>query len=217
MRICFFGDSLVNGTGDDEGLGWVGRLVAGARRRGKDITYYNLGVRRDTSADVAARWAEEASRRLPVEHEARLAFSFGANDCADDEAGNARLPLESSLANAEAILRGAIGRAPTLMIGPFLPGDERIERRVLALSRELAQICANLGVPYLETQSFISTCEIWRRESKAGDGAHPNRGGYAALAGFIGSWRACEAWLGLADDQSLASPLTSARDAPADR
>jgi hypothetical protein len=22
MRICFFGDSLVNGTGDDDGLGW---------------------------------------------------------------------------------------------------------------------------------------------------------------------------------------------------
>ena len=25
MRICFFGDSFVNGTGDDECLGWVGR------------------------------------------------------------------------------------------------------------------------------------------------------------------------------------------------
>lgn len=216
MRICFFGDSIVNGTGDDDGLGWAGRLVAAARRRGKDITYYNLGVRRDSSADVARRWADEAARRLPPEYEARLAFSFGANDCADDETGNPRLSLDASLANAEAILREAVALAPTLMIGPALPGKEQVERRIHTLSRELEHICARLGVPYLETHLFISTCDVWRRESTAGDGAHPNRGGYAALAAYIGSWRACEAWLGMTDDASV-EPFTSARDAPADR
>jgi hypothetical protein len=30
MRICFFGDSIVNGTGDDAYLGW---WVASARQR----------------------------------------------------------------------------------------------------------------------------------------------------------------------------------------
>jgi acyl-CoA thioesterase-1 len=57
MRICFFGDSFVNGTGDDDALGWVGRAVASARHAGRDVTAYNLGVRGDTSADVAARCA----------------------------------------------------------------------------------------------------------------------------------------------------------------
>ena len=56
MRLCFIGDSLVNGTGDPTGLGWVGRVTASARRRGHDVTTYNLGIRRDTSADIAARW-----------------------------------------------------------------------------------------------------------------------------------------------------------------
>lgn len=196
MRICFFGDSFVNGTGDDDGLGWVGRLVAGARRRGKDITYYNLGIRRDTSADVATRWREEAVRRLPSEYESRLAFSFGANDCTDDETGAARVPLDDSLANAESILRRAIERAPTLMIGPALPGDARIEERIRTLSQGYEKLCARLAIPYLETHSFVSTCDIWRCEAAAGDGAHPNRGGYAALAGHIGAWRAWEEWLG---------------------
>lgn len=68
MRICFFGDSVINGTGDDDGLGWVGRVVAQARRGGCDVTAYNLGIRRGTSADVAARWAGEARLRLPHEH-----------------------------------------------------------------------------------------------------------------------------------------------------
>jgi hypothetical protein len=28
IRICFFGDSIVNGTGDDACLGWVGRICS---------------------------------------------------------------------------------------------------------------------------------------------------------------------------------------------
>ncbi len=65
MRICFIGDSFVNGTGDDEALGWTGRIVATARAEGRDVTHYNLGIRRDTSADIAERWRAEVERRLP--------------------------------------------------------------------------------------------------------------------------------------------------------
>jgi len=56
MRICFVGDSFVNGTGDPEYLGWTGIICAVTRSWGYDITYYNLGIRRETSADILARW-----------------------------------------------------------------------------------------------------------------------------------------------------------------
>jgi hypothetical protein len=49
VRICFVGESFVNGTGDPECLGWTGRICVGANKKGYDITYYNLGVRRETS------------------------------------------------------------------------------------------------------------------------------------------------------------------------
>lgn len=65
VRICFVGDSFVNGTGDPDYLGWTGRICVRTRQEGHDITYYNLGVRRETSIDIAARWQEEVSRRLP--------------------------------------------------------------------------------------------------------------------------------------------------------
>ncbi|MBG0810149.1 hypothetical protein IY145_12250 [Methylosinus sp. H3A] len=209
IRICFFGDSFVNGTGDDDGLGWVGRLVARARRAGRDVTSYNLGVRRDTSADIAARWEEEARRRLPAGCDARLAFSFGANDCAEDEAGGARMPLEATLAHAEKILRDAAMLAPVLMVGPFLPGGPRVEARIDRLCGEMRSLGAELRIPYIETRGFIARCEVFLREADAGDGAHPNRGGYAALADFIGASPAWRAWLD--------GELTSAKDAPADR
>jgi len=53
LRILFFGDSFVAGTGDATALGWPGRLVAASHDAGRPITAYNLGVRRDTSADVS--------------------------------------------------------------------------------------------------------------------------------------------------------------------
>jgi lysophospholipase L1-like esterase len=43
LRICFVGDSITTGTGDDDYLGWPGRLCAAERRRGHDISIYNLG------------------------------------------------------------------------------------------------------------------------------------------------------------------------------
>ena len=64
IRVCFFGDSFVNGTGDDACLGWVGRACAAGRRNGMDLTCYNLGIRGDTSADVLRRWEHEARARL---------------------------------------------------------------------------------------------------------------------------------------------------------
>ena len=65
LRLCFVGDSFVHGTNDPEYLGWTGRLSILARGRGHMLTCYNLGVRRDTSSAIAARWELETERRLP--------------------------------------------------------------------------------------------------------------------------------------------------------
>src|SRR6185312_4315726 len=41
MRICFVGDSMTNGTGDHEHLGWVGRVLQDERKRWPELTGYN--------------------------------------------------------------------------------------------------------------------------------------------------------------------------------
>src|SRR5688572_16896883 len=103
LRICFLGDSFVNGTGDAEGLGWVGRICRAARGRGHDVTCYNLGIRRETSRELRARWQREAALRLPADATSRLVFSFGVNDTTA-EGLTTRVPLAESLDNARAIL-----------------------------------------------------------------------------------------------------------------
>ncbi len=191
MRICFVGDSFVNGTGDPECLGWAGRLCAAARRRGHDLTYYNLGVRRDTSADVAARWSEEAARRLPPEHDPRLVFSFGVNDTTPEGDGT-RVPAADSAANLRRVLAAAKGTYPVLFIGPPPVADPDQYGRIGALSRGFAVVCREAGVPCLPVCSSLSG--TWMREAAAGDGAHPGAGGYAELAGLVGAWEGWRRW-----------------------
>jgi len=62
-RILFFGDSFVAGVGDPTGLGWAGRVAAASHDASRPITAYNLGVRGDTSADVALRFEAEMLAR----------------------------------------------------------------------------------------------------------------------------------------------------------
>jgi acyl-CoA thioesterase I len=194
MRICFFGDSYVNGTGDPTGLGWVGRVAGAARRRGHDLTTYNLGIRRDTSADIAARWQEEAARRLPQEFDCRLVFSFGVNDCIDEN-GAPRVAAERSLANARAILGAARARGPVLMLGPPPLSLGGAEARIPALSRALETLSAELGIAFLDLGTPLSAIALWRIELAAGDGAHPGAAGYALIADLVEGWPAWRAWL----------------------
>ena len=197
MRVCFFGDSFVNGTGDDSGLGWVGRVVAHGRRQGRDLTSYNLGIRRDTSEDVEARWPAEAERRLAPGVEHRLLFAFGANDCTPAD-GGCRVPQARSIAAASRILERAVRMAPTIVVGPVpVLDDPETDRRVHDLAAAQAALCDRLGVPFLAVHGFIEACEAWRREAGAGDGSHPNSEGYAALADFMLRWDDIRRWLGL--------------------
>jgi acyl-CoA thioesterase-1 len=195
MRICFIGDSLVNGTGDPTCLGWVGRVAASARRRGHDLTVYNLGIRRDTSADIAARWQAETARRLPDDDDGRLVFSFGSNDCIAESSGP-RVAADASLAHARAILAAAGQRRPTLMLGPapLYVGDAGA--RVGPLSQAFAALCGELGVPFLDLHTPLAAIGLWRLEITIGDGAHPGAAGYALIADLLEGWSPWRQWFG---------------------
>lgn len=194
MRICFIGDSFVNGVGDDTCLGWTGRLCAEARRAGWDVTHYNLGIRRDTSLDIHGRWRREAEARLPEGLDGRLVFSFGANDCTLVD-GRIRVPHDRSLDTAEKILGDAAGWRRTLMIGPLpVCDDPATDARILALSRDIAPLCARLDVPFLPVFGMATESDAWTSEAAAGDGTHPNAKGYAALASAVSDWEAWRAW-----------------------
>ena len=139
MRICFVGDSITNGTGDPEYLGWVGRVMQHERTRRPDLTSYNLGIRRDRSDQILARWRAEVECRLPPEHEGRVVFAFGANDAVQETA------LASTLGDARAILSEASARWPILMVGPAPLPIPAVQERLAALDEAFAALEARFG------------------------------------------------------------------------
>ncbi|WP_332980710.1 GDSL-type esterase/lipase family protein [Microcoleus sp. A003_D6] len=193
MRICFIGDSFVNGTGDLKCLGWTGRICAAACGQGHDITYYNLGIRGETSTDIKTRWFSEVSCRLPHYGDGRIVFSFGVNDTYIENE-KIRIEVEKSIENARDILTSAKEIFPVLMIGPppVIDADRTI--RIANLSEQFSQVCSELEVPYLEVCTPLQKSEIWQKELTENDGSHPRAAGYAELAKIVHNWDGWKAW-----------------------
>jgi lysophospholipase L1-like esterase len=188
VRLIAFGDSMVAGAGDPEHLGWIGRALLGRR----SVTLYNLGVRRETSSDIAARWRAEATPRFTDEEPMRIVFSFGANDC-HPQNGAPRVPQAQSLKNAQAMLTGAGPLCPVLMVGPPPMADPGVSARLEALNENLKVLAARLKVPFIDVFQPLEADGLWRAEQLAWDGAHPGAAGYQRMADLVAAhpaWRA---------------------------
>jgi lysophospholipase L1-like esterase len=187
VRICFVGDSFVQGTGDPDCLGWVGRVARAAVRSGVPLTAYNLGVRRQTSGDILGRWVSECEPRLPVGCDSRVVFSFGTNDTTL-EGSSTRVAEVESFRNAEAVLRAAKARWPTAMVGPPPMLDPDQNGRTRRLSKAFEAVAVEVGVPYLSVFERLVGDPRWVAELAAGDGSHPGRAGYDQLARLVLGW-----------------------------
>lgn len=183
--VCFIGDSFVAGIGDPDGLGWAGRVARALHTPAHHVTAYALGVRRQTSVDIAKRWKREASVRFRGRQRPVLIFSFGVNDSMKRGAGQ-RVAVERSRDQARLILQAAKQMAPTLFVGPPPVVDADHTARTAYLSAEYRDLCEMLDVPFLETCAVLRTDPIWMADQA--DGAHPAAEGYNALARLVLNW-----------------------------
>lgn len=186
-RVLFLGDSFVVGTGDPTALGWPGRVCAAAWAAGLPVTPYNLGVRRETSEQVAARWRSEAAPRLLAEADCRLTVSVGANDMV---AGSGVTPARSAEVLAALLTEAAALGLRPFVVGPPPVGDPEADGRIVALTTTLADVAASTGAPFVAVAEALLATPAWTAEAAAGDGAHPGAGGYSALAELVlaGGW-----------------------------
>ncbi len=208
LRICFVGDSITVGSGDTDFLGWPGRACVAETARGHDLTLYNMGVRGDTTDMILPRWRNECAPRLPDHVNGRLVFSFGVNDAAEEMGVGVRVPEERSVANAREILSAARDWLPTLMLGPIPTIDEMQpyvfpngiayhfnNDRTASLSARYAQLCGELGIPYLDLFEKLGGDPAWAQHQRDCDGVHAVGDGYALISGLLTDWRAWQDWL----------------------
>lgn len=157
------------------------------------LTYYNLGIRGNTSEQIEARWPAESTLRFDADCVPRLVFSFGVNDnCIED--GRLRVDAKRSIDCARRILTQAKRQYPTLLVGPPPIADETVNDRTVVTSMAYAALCDQLAVPYLETYRSLRQNQIWMNEAASGDGSHPGAAGYEAFSQLVLDWAAWQEW-----------------------
>jgi lysophospholipase L1-like esterase len=186
IRICFVGDSFVNGTGDETYLGWVGRVCAASKSPDISLTCYNLGIRRNTSKDILQRWKLECALRLPDFCEGRVVLSCGVNDMLSEH-DQLRVSPEDSRNNVRHILQQSSAKYKTIMVGPPPVGDAELNSRIKTISAAYAQEASALGIPFIDVFSPLVTDRQYLQESRNNDGLHPRSYGYSAIARIIGA------------------------------
>jgi acyl-CoA thioesterase I len=168
----------------------VGAVVAASFASGLPLTAYNLGVRRETSVQIASRWRAETAPRLMPGADCRIVLAFGANDTTLEN-GGVRVDAERSCEVLTTVLdeAAAIG-LKSFVLGPAPVEDPSQNDRIRDLSGSFAAICATRRVPFVGVVEPLLASPVWMEEIAAHDGAHPGTGGYEALAKLIldGGW-----------------------------
>ncbi|MCZ2820744.1 GDSL-type esterase/lipase family protein [Modestobacter sp. VKM Ac-2977] len=184
VRVCVFGDSFTAGVGDRTGAGWVGQVTAAAQDPRWSLTAYNLGVRRDTSVDIARRWSGEARSRLKDGDRFGIVLAFGTNDV-DEQEGRRRVPRERTLDLLGQMLNDAhtAGWA-SLVVGPPPVLDTALSARAGALAVGMAATCAHRDVRFVDVGALAEDA-VWVAEVSAGDAFHPSTAGYGRLAAIV--------------------------------
>lgn len=142
--------------------------------------------RRDTSADVAARWRGEARVRMNAPDASyAVVLGLGTND-ATEEDGAVRVEPRSAVDNLGRIIDVAqeIG-LDVFVVGPPPAGEPARDERVCELSDRFGRLASNRAVPFVETFRALRDADEWTREAGSGDGSHPGAGGYCELAEIV--------------------------------
>ncbi|MEC3958152.1 GDSL-type esterase/lipase family protein [Nocardia sp. CDC153] len=185
LRVCFVGESFVAGVGDQKCLGWAGRLAVRAIAAGQPLTYYNLGVRRENSTELAARWEAECAPRLPQGADCRVVISTGVNDTQFED-GRPRVEVEDSVRNLADMLRRVREKGwQAMVVAPPPNVDAEHNARIVDLDARFADLCEEAKVPYLRTHQPLRENQIWMQDVAAGDGYHPGAAGYDEFAALL--------------------------------
>ncbi len=206
-HICFVGASTVEGLGDETGRGWVGRLAERYRGGPQEFVPFNLGVRGNTVAMMAARAAGECQARFFHRKLAAIVLSASVNDVAYLNGQGPRTPYRSMIRSFEGLLDELSALAPLIVVGPGPVIEERLpmlfygydfsfkNADIRAAEQAFAEVCADKGLPFLPSHSVLQERTDYRAALEAVDGVHPSGDGYQIMADQVAAWSAWQALL----------------------
>lgn len=185
MKIFhFFGDSVTLGVNDAPAGGWVARLAKKAAEAGLCLppdTFYNMGVRKNSSRMILDRWEAEFKARVIDGVPSCLLFCFGTVDMAAPK-GSPNVPVGESSANARKILLKAKTYGCTALVSAPPVADDEHCQRLDALCTAYASICRAIDVPFVDIFHPLLKMDYVKDLS---DGVHPGPAGNDMIASLL--------------------------------
>ncbi|NDV20741.1 G-D-S-L family lipolytic protein [Pseudodesulfovibrio sp. JC047] len=179
MILCFLGDSLTLGYGDETTLGWPGRITQILKKTGKDVTSYNLGIRKNASICLEQQWLSEVQTRILTDVPLKLVFSFGVADVMND------IALEDTLQAADSVFKTAQKLGEVLFIGPTPVLNSEINGHIKTIGTAISTRCTQMDIPCVLPFDSMECSAVYEQALSNGDSVHPTADGYAAIAKHI--------------------------------
>lgn len=200
-RICFIGDSIVEGLGDETGLGWSGRLAEAHRNSDNPFIPFYLGVRGQTLAQIADRAKEECKVRITDKENDLIVLGSGLNDIARVD-GEPRTSPDSVIDTFAYLIDELNNLCKLIVVSPFpvyeslMPFYSSISdlhldfqnKDIKEFSKEYCNICGSKDIPYLNLFDELNKNDDYQNGLKLNDGLHSNAEGYQAVANLIQNW-----------------------------
>lgn len=181
----FFGDSItlgVNVTPDDTWTSLVGVQLNAFGLPVPPTTFYNLGVRKNSSKSVLARFETEFMTRKLPETEAYFVFLCGTVDMAMPKSQTVH-SIEESLGYTRSLIEKAKSYGQVLFMSGTPVKNEEHSERVAALALEQEKLCAELGVEFINLHEILIQNQSYVQSLT--DGIHPLEMGNAAIADLV--------------------------------
>ncbi len=186
MIIGVWGDSIVYGSGDSDGLGWVGRLRK-SLPVDDDHQVYNFGVCGETSSDVLKRFRTEAQAVNP----SIIIFAVGINDTKyQGDSDVCLVSIDQFTENLKELIMQAQKFTNRIYFVGLTHVDEKwrsvrgsrfLNERIDEYCDETDRVAKNANTPFINISGVVDP------DIDLDDGLHPNAQGYQKLFNLIAS------------------------------
>ena len=191
IRIVSLGDSNVSVSGDERGMGWVGRVIAKTPANHPRVDVFTLPAPAETTTMLVDRWVPEVQRRFSSETDNRLVIALSNIDpTAGISTSRSRLNIATILDEA------AKAGISCILVGPLPSHNPQLNPEIEHLVAGFEDVANRRGVTFIDCFRPLVEHPDFNAELQNSEHSRPGQIGHGLVAWLVLN-RGWYEWLGM--------------------
>lgn len=191
IRIVILGDSLVGASGDERGMGWVGRVTSKTPASHPRVDIFALPAPSETTTMLAERWVQEVQRRFSNETDNRLVIALPNTDpAAGISTSRSRLNIATMIDEAT---KAGIS---CFLVGPWPSHNPQLNPEIEHLVAGFEDVANRRGIYFVDCYRPLVEHPGFIEELANSETSRPGQTGHGLVAWLVLN-RGWYEWLGL--------------------